>query len=862
MYEVLKKHAVQNIWCSPTQDNLVILSANRITKREGERISFSCMGSRIELPRQNRFYHVYQVGYAFPEVLGLLGKTPSWIIPEWKRFDEVMSELPVFIDLYNENGVQVPLHLSYYMFTKDKALIFAVDQSSTRFINFKLDQIYLRAYTNAFYNTTGGDALPLNTKSSGRLINTSADILAVQSEVNQLNTLAGEVLCFSNGLLMNAISSATCFVGDIVEYKYDASIKNILEFKVSDLKSFLSTIDHIRKYIIHPSGRSQQIDYVDDVDVYVVRKIPTGSFKGQYVQRNQLSSLRMLTHQDYALSVDLFEKIANSLVENSSLGTLDIRDFYIRLYVRNSGLNRPLTYENQRIFELYKLDNSKIVQALTDTNSNVSVWRAEALEASGYTELMGVPYRNITIGLLEKAYGYNALTRAVAESPLPLSMVNGSEPGVVSLPAGFQNEATVYEYDGDGHLIDFHYRSGQLYYVATSPNARMIEPIVGKGSWLAPAVIGSDLIDIPTDDSYRVYLCYKDENGDPSNNWEDITNTDKYEVSNGKLHWVSQETEQVLMVRTDKSFLAYTLSLNLIAGTLYFDLTEYFGNDLKLMYVPMNDLSLWLNKKKLIKNLDYFVQFPRVHIVNKDYLAQPARETIQEITVRFTGLSENMAMREAEDYGFIEHGFLSNNKAHDIRDDKVLDIVVRGSVKHRSALNFSELHSGISVTNALNGSPYQVKEVVVPLRDHGEEETYALRRKALIIDEEIKAYMSLRLPQPERNAVSAIPSRYKLISPFFAHIANDLSTGQFTESSIDKDLSDNEVLELCKTYEPLLKFDPISEENKVDQRYVVIHPTGLFTPLGVTLPAYRFLQKVVKLYGRGLISLSPHLVIS
>src|SRR5574343_232933 len=120
MYDYMKQFAARNVWCSPEEDNQTILVAKRITKPSGERIEFTCMERRIALPNKNKFYHVFQVGQLPPRLLGLMKDSiDQTSVQVWQRFDEAMTELPLFVDLYNDKGIQVPLHLSYYMFTKD-----------------------------------------------------------------------------------------------------------------------------------------------------------------------------------------------------------------------------------------------------------------------------------------------------------------------------------------------------------------------------------------------------------------------------------------------------------------------------------------------------------------------------------------------------------------------------------------------------------------------------------------------------------------------------------------------------------------------------------------------------------------------
>lgn len=860
MYDHLKEHAIKNVWCSPEQDNQIILAAQRITRPEGELVSFPIMTRRLALPTQDRRYHVFQIGQAHPGLMGLLPRTPSWTVANWTKFSDTVDLLPLFCDIYTDTGVHIPLHRSYYMYTNDRALIFAVEYSDKIPMDYENDRVYLRLYTNAYYGSDEVDVLTHLTKCDGGTIFGNADIMAFQTAIAPYRTLPGYVYCYVNGHLVKNIDFFTTKTNDIVEYIYDASVKQVVDLRVGDLPTFSSILDNQYKYLVHyPQVGQPQIDYIDDVDVYLIKK--TGEqFSGRFYHRNLEEAFRMVTHHDYSLLVNHVTYIGQELIGDIDPEPSLVHDLYVRILVRHSGLMRPLIYDNQRLFELYKLSEENIVAALVGLDSVMPQWSAPVLEASAYTEMMRVPQKNIDIDLIERAYGYNSISKILGESPIYTQAYG--ELQAATLPPGLHEAATIYEYDITGTLLEFNAHHMSAVYLAKHPFTRIVEGVVGLGSHRPSVIEGSDALPVSSKYGYRVYRCHL-VNGLPNNRWVDITGNGDYTVIDDVLYWSSLETDVWLQVRTDERFLTYEIDLIAIAGTFYFDLSEMIGTEHRLMAIPMGDLDLWLNGKSLIKGLDYFVQFPRVYIVNKSHLIQPAGSTPQKITVRFTGFADRqLRMKPIEDYGFIEHGVLSNNDRFDVRDDKVLRITVRGELKERSMLTFSEQHAGVSIVNAANGSPYQVKDVVVPLRNLSEEETYQLREVSLVIDQETEDYMTLKLPQPLREAVSAIPNRYQLVSPFFSHLVNDIQSGQFDKLALERVLSDNDVMALCQPYEHLLAFDPINEIHNVDQRYVVIHPTQLQTTIGLSLYAYRFIQKVTALYGRGLITLSPHLNVS
>jgi hypothetical protein len=122
--------------------------------------------------------------------------------------------------------------------------------------------------------------------------------------------------------------------------------------------------------------------------------------------------------------------------------------------------------------------------------------------------------------------------------------------------------------------------------------------------------------------------------------------------------------------------------------------------------------------------------------------------------------------------------------------------------------------------------------------------------------------MTIKYPEPERNAVSSIFQRYQLISPFFCHLIFDLASGQFDSERLVQPLSDTDLIEICKPYEFLLDFDPVNDVNQFDMNYVEIHPHSLDNVIPLNIYQYRFLLRVVKLYGNDRIDIASFVTIN
>ncbi len=544
--------------------------------------------------------------------------------------------------------------------------------------------------------------------------------------------------------------------------------------------------------------------------------------------------------------------------DGANLPTADIRDFKLEVIIRNSGYYRPLIYDNNRIFELYKLTNDKVIQAMTGVNSSLLLWRAENLEMSSYTELMRAKFKDIDMALVQKAYGYNGISKVIGNTPA-ITTWQSSKP-FTTIPVALQDNCTVYEYDASGYMLGYHHHVTGSDYYASNNNTRLVEIISGKGTVATDTIFGTDTLPVPGYHNYRVYRCFVVD-GEPNNDWTDITGTSEYTIVNNTLIYGDEQTDQFLMIRTDKTFLAYDIDVIPVNGNFFFSFaeTENRGTGLLsyILPVPLGELDIIMNGKSLIQDLDYIVKFPQIFILNKSHLKHPIDISIQKVHVRYTGFCDkDLVSEKPDDYGFIEHGFLSNNNRYDIRDDKVLRITVDGSNLHRSSLLFSEEHDGISITDPDNGKPYQIKDIIVPLKQLTDENTYSLRAKSIVIDKAVSDYMTIKLPQPPRGTLQAIPMKYALISPFMCRLMNAVRDNEITDLQLIAAISDNAILDLCLPYEGVLEYDPINDENEFDFRYIAVHPHPYNAPVNVNIYQYKFLARVAKLYGRGQLDIS------
>lgn len=859
MFDFLRDHAYKNVWCTPDQDNQIIIEPAKLTPFGGAVGSYKVIWRNLVLPDQTSHWHVFQIGQVHPLILGLFPKCN-----EWTSFQETCNRQKMICDVYNISGVQLPRCESFYIHNQDRNLIIAIKRNDRIPFNFNNDKVYLRLYSNQYFNSLRANSMDDFIHVEGGTFNTTNEILNFQTSYDNYKLRVGQTYAFVNGVKVDNIDLVNVNLGDTAEFVYDSSIYKVVDFNYSELREFSSSLDLKKKFLLHYAGADNQtIDYQDDIDVFVIYNKGFGRHVGLYYHKNNEDAMRMITHRDYSLVVPYFDYYREHLNKVSTPNQImDIRNVFFRLHIRKSGWRRELTFEHNRIHELYKMQDSDIQNAFLGIDSTVSNWRADILENSNYSKIMRSHPRDITNSMVQYGYGYNAVSKLIADTPSETYMFSGVK--VADVPYLLQQGGTAYEYDASGYLLGWYNFAGGLKYNCVNQTCAKVEILAGIGGNILDEVYGFATTAINPNFSYRVYECQR-VSGLTDNKFKDVTNNAaKYRIENNAIIWTESSISSYPMVRSDARFLAYDTSVHMNNGELKLTLNHLQRRGTVtsnwVMHVPMGEIDIFMNNRPLIRGLDYVVNFPEIIVFNKEYLIDPIN-LAQNFHIRFMGFCQSdFSLTKEDDVGFIEHGVLSNNSKFDIRDDKVLRIIVDGSLKTRQDFTFSELHSGVSMLDPLNGKPYQIKDIVVPMRGLTEEDTYSLRQKSLDVDKSVSTYLTKKIPQPDRPALSAIPNRYQIFSPFVCKILYDLADNRLVIQ--DRIYTVQEVIIICKPYEYLLKFDPTQLSNRVDDRYVIIHPHGLFTVIQVGMNKYRFLETVVRKYTNNLVSLSPFVQIA
>lgn len=841
MNEVLLSHAISNVWCTPNQDKQMMIRPVRLSPARGATRRQKVMWNQVYLPTVTDIYHVFQIGHIYPNILNLTPAERGWV-----KLSDVVNDSKLFSQVYFANGVIIPSNYCWINYTQNDTILLAI-QNVPSMPEVATTPVYLRVYTNAYFNSTRSDAVNDGTSVETKYVTGNPDTIYMQGRLDALRLELGEVFAYHNGWLVNNFYQTDIVAGDVLELIHDTSIYRVVDFNIGDLDSFDSTLDSKLKYLLHYPKDDQNItiDFQDDIECYLLKKELNGKYKGVYYSRHNADSMRMVTHKDYSVASNYIDSLQN---DHAAIWPV-VNDLTIRMYVRKSGYERPLVFDNNRIFELYELDDADVVGAMTGIDASVPEWTADALESCSYTRLMGKKANLLDIESVIDAYGYNAISKVVGETPqMTDDMVTYRS---VVLPAAYYTESTVYEYDSNGLLLGFYSHNTGAIYNCTNNNAIYIEAVAGIAGNVLEALysIGTDgpiTID-PTYD-YRIYRStYSIIDDLYMRDWVDFTENEAIVISGNDITFPTLTGSDYIGVVNNKRFLGYTLNLDPVDSVLKFTIMNdetHGGVTTNLSStLPPRRLDVWLNGYHLIENLDYHVVWPQVVIVNKNHRVEGSQ---QKIDVRATGFCDaTMQMEAVRETGFVQHGYLSHDRRYNIRKDKVLTINLGGALKMRDVLDFAEDNDGVAVTSAVNGMPYCIHENIVPVRGVPTD-TYTLRNLAMEIDGRISDYMTLKYDEIALPDPSSIIELYAVVSPFLSAIIDDVLSGTIDNTALDQFYSNQDIITWVDANLYLLDYDPA--HLGFNSGFVIVHPHASTTPIEMTLQQYKFIDRVNELY--------------
>ena len=897
--DFLRKYALQKIWCEPQQDYSHVFKPWRVSPQYGSNAVLSIGFYRVTLPMSSnsdqRRYHVYQIGKISDKLIGL--NLPAG---QWVNLSQLMIANKALIDVYLTNGTIIPKAMCNLRILDDGSVVLAVlvtqcDLGTKRYIlqdttDSMASTVYLpttgdlfiRFYRNGrfssdYFPLTSADILQPVRQICTRITNLQnyTDFMAQLTLINTHFGGHGAGMLYSDGFVENIpLAYSARYTGKFLSYTYDDSVKSVQFHSLTELSVFASTLDPGKnKYLLLSMLDYGQIDYVDDVDFYLIHKNADGSYRGVILDRMQDDAVRNVTHNAWAINT----AYVTSVMKYHDMFT-NIENVQIMVSIRQGGFSRGTVTQANRIEDLYRLPRAQILQALTGANSSMPEWSAVVLENSAYSAVMRGTIRGITDDLAFQALGYNS-TVAMAEPVIyPLAQGDGSTAVPVSnalLVADSQGNGAraVFVYDQNRHLIDY-YTNNALTANELIPsgndqlNASMVEIFHGVIDEEGDGVVyGQDVADARLAYwGYRAYVCPIID-GVPTEDWDDVTGMNVYytvSVVNGVPTLVWNQS----LLTAEGMYQAVKMNGTIHVykppradteadydGILDFTISaqaNWMGTpQLRQQSIPPAMIDIIMDGRSLISGLDFYMEYPKVIICRRPL----GLITQTEVIVRTWGCPDPATMKPYvnREYGFVKDGILSANGTWDVRNDRSVRVNIGGSVFSRNEVSFNEDENGNNVTDGL---PYSVQDYVTPIEPYVQgRDTVVERGLSYALDARVSAYLSQRLTAPVPTDDTVVWERWRVFSPFLNAVIYQMLNGtMFSDTYIDFKYTNLDVAAWVAPFLYLLPFDPAVQG--FDPNYVVVYPHQYQQPVEVTSLQFGLLNYLIRNYLNGNIVLS------
>jgi len=849
MKDYLIQDATRNVWCNPFMDVPSIFKLHRVTNKNGAINSFTMPWEKLDLPTCNEYYDVYHIGQLPTSVLGI-EKGHS----NWQSVMDISNRDSVHIDTYVNKGVELCKSQTYIKRTTNHTIFVAVRRYAKQpdIIN---SALYIRFYSNSYLASNRAPDDGIFLRVAGGEIDTVATKLAILNDFYTTRLLEGSTYLQLNGIERGYLTPAEVNVGDVLELTYDSTVYRSFDYVIDDLDTFTSTLDKVEKYLLRtPKYDNPVIDYRDDVDVQLLQHVneSKGSYIGIKYHFNLDNALRHVTHQDYSIPTS---NIQEYLVQNPDLITT--KGLVLRLNIKRSGYHRPLTFNKNKVHELYKLPDSEITGLLLGIDSNIPEWTAANLESSGYTAIMR-SLTSVDINMVVNGYGYNAISKLVANSPISTRDDGGTLE--VTLPFALRTNSTIYEYDVNGILLGWmHHTSGVEHYPVNAGTTH-VEALRGYTGPATTDIIGEQFTFLDDAKEYRFYIFTSADDSGIEGYWKDVTNEEGYyRIHSGGIEWLKDIRLYTPLVRDSSSALGFDTFVSSVDGTILVNLKIYnpdYAEGINSLQVPRGKTDVWLNGHPLIRELDFVIDDDaKVWITNKEYIVDGYD---QLITFRSGGFcNSDLTPSVITEMGHIRHGFLSRNSKFDVRDDRVFRCLVGGSLKTASDITFSESNYGVMLDKSLDGTPYIIEYEKIPLWELKECLSQEEIDAAYDLNNRVSALLTLRLPEPDISTPIFVEHKHMLYSPFIGKILADMLSGAL--KIVQRRILDDELVLIAAPYIALLKIDPALKA--FNNTLTAFQPHPWLDVVSLSIFQYTVLDRLSQMYLDGKVDITQFVTV-
>ena len=865
--DYLVAHATRLVWCSPYEDEQYIIKLAQLSDRNGEIVDGFIFDRILPLPDKRNRFHIYMIGGNHPTTFNLPERMECWMpLENW------CMEADFIARIYNSRGILVPMAMMYYYLEDDGNILLAIKQDAEIEIDLGAEDIFIHFRSSNYYRNDPKEPRNKRVYIDSRHYIKGDDITDMATEfINRYEQDYHSPMAFVNGRLTNNLYRVE--PNQYVELEDDGAVKHVEYFRVSSLRTFQSGLDSANKYLIMLASTKDKniIHYRDDVELFLVhakrkdifdyqKQYPTATLADAmdhinfdmsvYYHRNREDSLRMVTNQAYSAPVDYIHSLIRDVDER-----FDLDNWYVKVIVRSSGLDRRMIAERHRVMELNQLSYEDKLNAMTDTESNVRIWKASELEKSQFNFIMRAYREEITPERIIAAYGYDQSVLALANPNITITKTPNQN--FFILPPTLAPKCTVYEYDRTGKLLGWYHVTDTIRYLPSHEETIFVEAISGYGTsalnWFQDVGVKQQNYTIGELANYRIYRLNKtlDDAGlvQYTGDFTDVTKhvTDFVQRNDGFTFTNHTPDKARYDVIGDNTFLCRDLYLT--PGTDgVVDFTLVTGETNQLLEIAPSKLCVWLDGKALIEGIDYHLDFPRVVIVAKQLLKNRTEEDVLKITYRALGFSKTLTKVDPpREVGFIIDNRMSVDYHYDLHQNKISRITVGGGVFNPSLFNFDTQY-GEAKVNAPTGTPYQIDDHYISIQGlAGYKKVYDFQENDRAASEQIQDYLRGRVARPELPTITVVEDKYELYSPFMSAIVKHVLKNEAKYLNLDYH-NKSKVAQLASRFKHFLKTDPCVIGYDID--FCVVDPLPYTSEEKITLHhrIYGLFEQINKIY--------------
>lgn len=905
----ITQHAREHVWAEPIQDKDYYIRPARVTPNGGSfkyaELGMNSIGlPNVHLTNSEAYYHLYHIGQIPPHILGLDNVGNKWV-----TLDTIAAETECYVNIFLDNGYVVPRSQCYLKRVwPGKNIVLAIEHNLKANLghtnqydkvtnaairvpnNLNNQAINIRFYTNARYFAT--DRRDESTNPDNQMFFETAPLS--QDLVNRIKANKDSPVkqgwFVVDGQIFNydaVIASYPLLQGKEVSILRDETIITTQYFKLQDLKTFVSVKNkNIGKYLLDLNLPTDSLVYFNDVEYYL-GKMVGGQFKGLCIPMLRGDSITTVTNKTHAIRTDV---ITSLMTSNDWM--IDSDNVYIMAVIRQGGMLRGLIHQHTRIEELFKLPEKVVSSALTGVNALLNEWKASSLEKDAYATLIGADSKAIVENLVFDAYGYNAITRYHHPNPLRVEDYTTDDTGVLWYSVQLSNAASemnkflslstanieIIEYNKDGLFLDrkrFPYFNAGLLVSrrgdSEDTRVALIEHYINSvddsqlnlGEIYSTRIEDNELVAF----GFAAYISTTPRSA-VNPKWLDVTNlntyfylTDTVKADGSKvktLVWntaLLNELNAVPMVRINNRscFKTYNAK-DLTKGYRNFPTITIPNTSTGKVQVEPGSIELWMENKLLIEDIDYIVKWPIIYIGRRIEDISTAL-----IHLRLSGLANPKDNKhyKARETGFVKGGVLSVDGHYDIRNDRNIQINVRGSLHHRDEVSFDENKSTRSV---LDGMPYQIKDYITPVELYTSRSTVIEKSKSEDIDNKVMGYLNEYLTTSGVDLPVINHTRHLVVSIFLDDIITRLKTG-WLSAELNTPWTKDQLATWVKDVYYLLEVD-IAYFETTNRDYIKLIPHGNATSINLTVNQYKFVNQVIDKYLAGRVQLNNIVTVS